>query len=214
MPYDLSIIGHMVEPELKIIETWAKAVPKNGVVVEIGSFFGRSSVCWAMTADPSVKIYCGDMFLDTFVTRNTVLTYPGAPAHNTSYPQWEIFKENIKPFKNVIPLRGWCPFGITYPGDLIDVFFLDAAHTNPSDWENITYFSQFLKPTSLICGHDYIPDFPDVIENVQRLEKKYNTKAKTYEHSSLWSINVTTMSENATKLPSVSNKYTKTRSTR
>lgn len=62
MPYDLSIIGHMVEPELKIIESWASNVPKNGVV-EIGSFFGRNAVCWALTADPSVKIFCGDMFL-------------------------------------------------------------------------------------------------------------------------------------------------------
>jgi hypothetical protein len=205
MPYDLSIIGHMVEPELQVIETWAQNVPKNGVVVEIGSFFGRSAVCWAQSADPSVKIFCGDMFLDTFTTRDVTLTYPGAPAPATTYPQWEIFQDNIKSFKNVFPMRGWCPHGITYPGDPIDIFFLDAAHMNPSDWENITYFSQFLKPNSIICGHDYIPQFPDVVENVRRLEKKYNTKVKTYEQTSLWSIAVTG------KLPSVPNKYTKTR---
>ena len=105
-------------------------------------------------------------------------------------------------------MRGWCPHDITYSGDLIDVFFLDAAHTNPSDWENITYFSQFLKPNSMICGHDYIPQFPDVVENVRRLEKKYNTKVKTYEQTSLWSIAVTG------KLPSVPNIYTKTRNKR
>ena len=206
MPYDLNIIGHMVETELKVIEGWAQSVPKNGVVVEIGSFFGRSAVCWALSADPSVKIFCGDMFLDTFTTRNISMNYSGAPAPSTSYPQWEIFKENIKPFKNIFPMRGHCPQGITYPGDPIDVFFLDAAHMNPSDWENITYFSQFLKPTSLICGHDYIPQFPDVIENVRRLEKQYNTKVKTYKDTSLWSIEITA------KLPSVPNKYTKTRS--
>jgi hypothetical protein len=216
MPYDLSILGHMVEPELKVIESWASNVPKNGVVVEIGSFFGRSAVCWALSADPSVKIYCGDMFLDTFTTHNDpeALAYTGAPAPGTSYPQWDIFKENIKPFKNIFPMRGWCPNGITYPGDPIDVFFLDAAHINPSDWENITYFSQFLKPTSLICGHDYIPQFPDVIKNVHQLEKQYNTKAKTYEHSSLWSIAITPKEVNTIKLPSVSNKFTKTRPTR
>jgi hypothetical protein len=211
MPYDLSIIGHMVEQELKIIESWASNVPKNGVVVEIGSFFGRSAVCWGLTADPSVRIYCGDMFLDTFTTGRDRLTYPGAPAPATSYSQWEIFKENIKPFKNIFPMRGWCPHDITYSGDLIDVFFLDAAHTNPSDWENITYFSQFLKPNSMICGHDYIPAFPDVIKNVNLLEKQYNTKVTTYENGSLWSINVTPKIDNTVKLPGVSNIYTKTR---
>lgn len=214
MPYDLNVLGHMVEQELKVIESWARLVPKNGVVVEIGSFFGRSAVCWALTADPSVKIYCGDMFLDTFTTGGKVLSYEGAPAHDTTYRQWDIFNETVKPFKNIIPMRGWCPFEINYPGDLIDVFFLDAAHVNPSDWENITYFSQFLKPNGMICGHDYIPDFPDVIKNVKRLEDHYSTKVKTYENATLWSINIPPKVDNTIKLPGVSNKYTKTRPTR
>jgi hypothetical protein len=53
----------------------------------------------------------------------------------------------------------------------------NARAVNPRDWENITYFSQFLKPNGMICGHDYYYPFPDVIENVKRLENLYNTKA-------------------------------------
>jgi hypothetical protein len=219
MPYNLNIPGHMFESELKIIESWARSIPKNGVVVEVGSFFGRSAVCWAMSADPSVKIYCGDRFSDQFTTSNAPVPMfgelAGHPLPNTTYYQWHDFKENIKDFPNVIPMRGMCPQGITYPGDPIDIFFLDAAHTNPSDWENITYFSQFLKPNSMICGHDYFHSFPDVIENVKRLEDLHKTKATIYGNGgSLWSIAITPKIENTIKLPSVSNKYTKTRPTR
>jgi len=217
MPYKLDILGHMFESELKTIELWARSVPKNGVVVEVGSFFGRSAVCWAMSADPSVKIYCGDRFSNQFTTSNAPVPMfgelAGHPLPNTTYLQWDDFKKNVKDFPNVIPMRGMCPDGISYPGDSIDVFFLDAAHTNPSDWENITYFSQFLKPNSMICGHDYYHPFPDVIENVKRLEDLYSTKATIYNNGgSLWSINITPKIDRIINLPSVSTKYTKTRS--
>lgn len=219
MPYKLNIPGHMFESELKIIESWAKNVPKNGVVVEIGSFFGRSAVCWAMSADPSVKIYCGDVFAEQFITDSTPVPkfgeLAGHPLPNTTYFQWDNFKENVKDFSNVIPMRGMCPQGINYTGEAIDIFFLDAAHTNPSDWENITYFSQFLKPNGMICGHDYYYPFPDVIENVKRLEDLYNTKATIHDGGgSLWSINIPPKVDNVIKAPSVQNKYTKTRPTR
>lgn len=218
MPYNLNIPGHMFENELKIIESWAKNIPKNGVVVEVGSFFGRSAVCWAMSAHPSVKIYCGDPFPDQFTTSDTPVPkygrLAGHPLPNTTYFQWNDFKKNVKDFPNIIPMRGMCPQGISYPGDPIDIFFLDAAHNNPSDWENIAYFSQFLKPNSMICGHDYFHTFPDVIENVKRLENLHNTKATIYGNGvSLWSIAITPKIENTIKLPTVSNIYTRTRPT-
>jgi len=62
MPYKTDILGWMVESELKVLETIAKQVPVNGNIVEVGSMFGRSAVCFAMSADPSVTINCIDYF--------------------------------------------------------------------------------------------------------------------------------------------------------
>ena len=70
MPYNKNILGHMYEHELKVIEKWALTVPAGGVIVEIGSFFGRSAICWAMSADPSVKIYCGDCWPESLFVEN------------------------------------------------------------------------------------------------------------------------------------------------
>ena len=65
----------------------------------------------------------------------------------------------------------------------------------------------------MICGHDYYHPFPDVIENVKRLEDLYSTKATIYNNGgSLWSINITPKIDRIINLPSVSTKYTKTRS--
>ena len=180
----------MSESELAVIERWAYSVPENGVIVEIGTFFGRSAVCWAMTAHKSVKIYCGDVWPDSLVLNYNYKMPWYAPKANCNYNLWNDFKDNTKDFSNIIPMRGLCPSEITYPGDPIDIFFLDAAHTNPSDWENIEYFLQFMKPTGMICGHDYNTSWPDVIENVHKLENLLKKKAKIYSNGWLWSISL------------------------
>ena len=191
MPYNKNILGHMSESELAVIERWASSVPEHGVIVEIGTFFGRSAVCWAMTAPKSVKIYCGDVWPESIVINgyNYMMQWY-APKPNHNYNLWQDFKNNVKEFSNIIPMRGLCPQEIKYPGDSIDIFFLDAAHTNPSDWENLEYFLQFMKPSGMICGHDYSSDWPDVVENVHKLESMLNRKAKIYPNGWLWSISL------------------------
>ena len=62
MPYNLNIPGWMPEAELKILEALAQTIPRNGVMVEIGRFCGRSSWCWSRSADPSATIHCLDIW--------------------------------------------------------------------------------------------------------------------------------------------------------
>ena len=71
----------------------------------------------------------------------------------------------------------------------IDLFFLDASHTNPSDWEILEYFIPFIKTNGIICGHDYDENqFPDVVENLKKLELLFNTKVVLFKNSSIWMI--------------------------
>lgn len=163
---DISVPGFMGPEELEQIARWAREVPANGVIVEVGSYLGRSACAWAM-ADPTVKIYCIDYFkhMDEFI--NNTAQYP-----------------------NIIPIKGQSPNAIRYPGDLIDIFFLDAAHNNPSDILNIKYFLPLIKPGGLLCGHDYQPEWPEVVENVQWLEKELGKPVTLYPHSTLWSFTV------------------------
>jgi hypothetical protein len=172
--YDMTINGHMNETELQCIEAWASAVPENGVIVEVGSLFGRSAVAWAKSCDPSVKVYCVDTFYDA----------------NTDMDFYDQFHENTKDISNIHPVVQVCPYFkySKYIGDPADIFFVDAAHSNPNDWEIIQFGLKNLKSGGLLCGHDYLSVFPDVKLNVNRLEEMLGKQATFYSGTSLWSF--------------------------
>lgn len=168
---DRTIPGYMTESELTLIEQLANQVPENGVIVEVGSYLGLSASAWA-TCHPSVKVYC----IDKFHIDN----------------QLEMFKNNTSRWPNIIPIKGNSPFEIEYPGDPIDIFFLDGAHVNPSDVDNINFFLPMIKPGGLLCGHDYIKDirdyFPFVRKNVFDLERRLNIRPTVYPNTTIWSF--------------------------
>lgn len=174
MPYRTDIKGWMFEDELQTIEQLAKIARPIGVIAEVGSFCGKSTVTWAMNCDPSVTIYCFDPFYENIEDQNGIVC-------NT----WEEFKRNTSEFPNVIPIRGFCPDQARYTDSrYIDIFFLDASHHNPSDWEIIQHFLPFIRSGGIICGHDYslynlgaTVAFPDVNLNVHRLEEMIGKKA-------------------------------------
>jgi hypothetical protein len=175
----IDIHGWMLETELQEIAKLSKTVPKNGVIVEVGSLCGRSSLCWAMNADPSVTIYCYDIFYEKI----------DIYGDGVYYDSWKIFNENLSNFKNVIPIKGHCPNETKYFDDRkIDIFFIDALHKNPEDWEIINHFLPYVKTNGIISGHDYYEKlnspFPNVNDNIEKLENLYNTKVDIKE--TLW----------------------------
>lgn len=195
MSFNSTIKGWMGERELKILAQWADKVPAKGNIVEIGSMFGRSTVALATAADLSVNIYCGDRFSDVYSHEHNG-DDPDWPNSGHQYNMWEEFQKNTSGFNNIIPMRGEMPIASTYSGDPIDLFFLDASHSNPSDWDIIKYFAPFFKVGGMITGHDHFDMFPDVIENAKRLSKIYQSPVVLYENSILWSIEVTTEYKN------------------
>lgn len=177
MKYRLDIFGFMAENELQQISKWAESVPSNGVIVEVGSFLGRSSTCWAMSSDPSVTIYCVD-------------DYGTHDINGQLYDGDELFTKNMMSFPNIIKVKGCSPYEITYTGNEIDIFFLDAGHSNPSDIDTINYFLPYIKNGGLLCGHDYFEGFDDVKQNISDLETRLNQRVTVYESTSLWSFKI------------------------
>jgi predicted O-methyltransferase YrrM len=191
MPYNVNIIGWMTEPELQSIESIANDVPENGVIVELGSMFGRSSVCWALSA-PTATVYCVDRFRTEHMEYNTnfedqvAIAAGRNPLRDVKYHMKNEFTRNTRGISNIVMIEGESP-NIDYPGDEIDVFFLDAEHNNPNDWDNLCHFIPMIKEGGIVCGHDmYV--FPDVTDNVTKLEKLFNTKYTSYEGGTIWSF--------------------------
>lgn len=176
--------------ELEILSSLAESVPKNGLVIEVGSLFGRSSVCLAMSVDPSVQIHCIDRFVEKCIQTHGIDDHTcrmsNWPLHGSQVNMREEFKKNTKQFSNIKMVIGTAPHNLpnyVIP-DNIDMFFLDSAHTNPIDWNILSAFVPRIVEGGIISGHDYSGLFPDVIENVHRLEKILKTKAIV--NQSIW----------------------------
>jgi len=179
MPYNLNVKGHMYKEELQLIEKLASTKGPNSTIVEVGTFCGRSAIAWALSSDPSTNVLCFDPFWEH-------LDFEGEPCNT-----WEEFQENTKDIKNIRACRGLVDKDIWYTEpNKIDIFFIDATHENPVDWDIIYYFLPFIKSGGIVAGHDYTPygsgktansiAWPDVNFNVHRLEEMFDQKAKTY----------------------------------
>ena len=171
--YNLDIEGHMTESELIQIEKWAAEVPENGIIVELGSLKGRSAYAWAKSCHPSVKVYCIDKFSDT--------------------RHYDNFVENTKDCPNIVILKGIFPRNIKYLGPMVDLFFLDANHTNPQDIDAINEMLPHMKLDGLFCGHDYYENFdysPDIKTNIKELEQRLNQPVTLHPSTTLWSFRI------------------------
>jgi hypothetical protein len=171
--YDLNIEGSTSESELIQISKWASQVPAGGIIVEVGSFKGRSAYAWAASCDNSIKVFCLDFFRKWF---------------------YREFIENMKGVTNVTPIRCNVPYYMDdWIDQEIDIFFLDGAHTNPQDLDAINYFLPLIKKGGILCGHDYYPidnNTPNVTDNIKMLEERLDQKVQTFEGTSLWAFNI------------------------
>jgi hypothetical protein len=193
MPYNNQILGYMTEPELMILESLAFNVPLNGTIVEVGSFMGRSGVCLAMSA-PTAKIYCIDDFYDHDWLCNHTISQEDAekikaPDYGKCYNVRREFLKNTENFENIEMIIGHCP-DVEYTGPEIDLLFVDSSHQNPNDWDVLTMLLPYVKAGGTVCGHDYGYRFPDVVQNVSRLENILHIQRTLYLFTSIWSFRV------------------------
>lgn len=193
MPYNTSVRGWMSESELQMLESWARQLPPNATVVEVGSFFGRSAYCWAATA-PTATIHCFDWWDNGVILENP--DFPIELRIEMGFPlpgdinSMHNFLSNTHACKNIKAQRIKSAAEISWPDSpTVDMFFLDAGHVNPADWEYIEFWLPRVKPGGWIAGHDLYADrrMPAVNENVERLEQLLG-KPALKEFSSLWRI--------------------------
>ncbi|WP_428406961.1 class I SAM-dependent methyltransferase [Hyphococcus sp.] len=164
MPYNTKIPGQQSDFELRAIELAASLVPENGLAVEIGSLFGRSSWAWAKSIPESAKLVCVDPWEPS----------PGSTPLEQRYGvkySLETFQKHLSDCPNVEAVQGYSPDAVQGWDRPIDLFFEDAVHRNPIFEQNINFWSSHLKPTGVASGDDYRPRYPDIVNGVNKLAK-------------------------------------------
>ena len=186
MPYNLKIPGWMPEFELKVIERLARTIPPGGKMLEVGPFVGRSSWCWAKSVDPSVTVYCADIWNPAEHPYHPPTVIGGSDADparpdfgvaddvNHAVGTLENFKRNTADCPNIKPMRGASPKDFRDWTEPLDLVFLDGVHHNPVFWEDLNFWFWRLKPGGVACGDDFARTHPDVVWGVQDFAKNNN----------------------------------------
>ena len=125
-----NIMGWMTKSDMVALEKVAKLVSENGIIVEVGSMFGKSAISWAIHSSAS-QIYCIDTFIERYSVPHSISDEQclanAYPLNGVEYNILEIFTSNIEKFTNIIPIRGYSPHNIRLPVDEIDLFFLGST---------------------------------------------------------------------------------------
>ncbi len=188
MPYRTDIPGFMNIEELQTLEKWAKEIPQQGIIVEIGSFMGRTSWTLAQSCHPTVQVYCVDPW-PLYRISDTMKQVMDDYREPYNYC-FETFQHNTNECHNLSPLRGKS-HEVPWPSDKkIDLVFIDARHQSPHVEQDLATWLPRLKPGGILAGHDYIPErYPDVCRAVRDICLELKTYPNFYEDS-LWQIQV------------------------
>lgn len=154
--------GWMEQDELSILRQLAG---ESDSVVEIGSWKGRSTK--ALLESCKGKVYAVDHWKGSNTDISCLLAYK-----NDIYAE---FMKNVGNYPNLVVLKGESTeMAGLFNGNKADMVFIDADHTYEGCKADIEAWTP--KCNKFMCGHDYSPDFPGVMQAVnEKFGKPFTT---------------------------------------
>jgi len=178
----LSIDGWLTEQEAKGLKEVAALLPKKSVVVEIGSWKGKSTWCIAHGLKKGT-INCIDPF-NAAGEEGSKELYKKTQGETSLIEQ---FRNNIKDAPASATIKTHQGYSSDFIGSIhqIDFLFIDGDHSIEGckfDFEN---FAHELKPGGFLAFHDYYPDRHElgptwVIDELVRKSDQF-THVKDYD---------------------------------
>lgn len=177
------IEGYLVPGQEKAFFTIAKNLPKKAIVVEIGSFKGKSTACISLASPNDTKIYS----IDTFEGNNEDFS-EGVQFFGGNF--LSEFNKNIAKvngLKKVKPVIGYSSIIAKKWNRKIDFLFIDGSHIYKDVLADFKNFYPWLKPGGIIAFHDVDKKFPGVFK-VWQEEVSDNLLASTNIHTLCFGI--------------------------
>ena len=153
------IPGYLIRGQEHWLHTVVDSLPDDAVIVEIGSFLGRSATAMAFACvGTNKKIYCIDTFQGNdsdFVKGQSNVTWEGEEFLTQ-------FKKNLDSnnlLEYVVPVPGLSyEIGENWDKE-IDFLFIDGSHEYEDVIRDFDVFSPYVKAGSIIAFHDVLPNW-------------------------------------------------------
>lgn len=182
-----SIHGLLVPGQESVLYIIGSTLKKNSLVVEIGSFVGKSTACIALGANKNINLYA----IDTF-KGNEKDFCEGKQFEGKSF--YKQFLKNMKKIdcdKIIHPVKGFSQEVGKAWNKKIDMLFVDGSHIYKDVKKDIELFLPWVKPAGLVVLHDVTKKFPGVYkvwnENVKNnlsISGKFYTLSFGYKKAS------------------------------
>ena len=181
------IPGYLSDGDLIAMQELCKLVPDSGVLVEIGSFLGKSSVEWAknlQTLHKNYRIICIDSFNAKIDILHQLLNDAEFDLPSGSN-QLELFVHYTKQYPNIVPLEVF--FNEDFQFDsTVDFVFEDSDHTIKTLTHALPFWWERLATGGILAGHDY--GMQEVKTAVNTFSVLNNLKVNLFSNSSIWYI--------------------------
>lgn len=183
-----NVPGWMSDDDLKSIEKLCEKLPPTGLIVEIGSFLGKSSSTFAKNLDIQNKqldIFCIDswqwpMEMVRKLMADADFAVPEIDDH------FEMFKHYTKSYANIKPIRAVFDENFEFFRQP-NLVFEDSDHSAKTLTHALPFWWEKILPGGVLAGHDY--NLPVVSALVNSFAACNNLEVKKfYEDSSIWYI--------------------------
>ena len=168
----LQVDGTFSEQEMIRITKIISKVPQNGVIVEIGCLYGRSSSAIYYSKHPSVEFFTVDIFIGT--SRWTGVNQYEKLIHNMC--EFDFYPKIIHGTSNMAAQH--------FEDKSVDLLFIDANHEEEFVTNDITNFLPKMKTGATLCGHDW------GFDSVKAAVRKFfsDSEIKLEQGTSIWEV--------------------------
>ena len=176
MPFH-TIDGWLSEKEALGLYTIARKLPKNAIVVEIGSWKGKSTFCLACGLKNGNIIAIDPFNADAVNDVGSKEEYLQKKGPEDLLLTFQTNMESRGVMEKIIIKKGYSSQFQKETGD-IDFLFIDGDHSIEGCKEDFEMYAPKLKRGGYLAFHDYYPDRPElgptfVINNILAKKKEY-----------------------------------------
>ena len=174
--------GFFTEADALIFDEWAKDVPSNGVIVELGSLLGRSAgaLCAALERNgkTGVTVYCIDRWPLVGQDHSWCKQFPRLWTDYKGNPMaaFVVNTMSCRPVPKIMQYDVRVAARLFKPGSVWAVY-IDADHSYDGMVQTIPAWWPRIVTGGRLGGHDYCSEWPGV---VQAVDETFQTAIARY----------------------------------